>query len=552
MILTLIAGLFGGLGLFLLGMRLMTKGLRNAAGHALRNILGKWTKTTLRGLASGFMVTALVQSSSAITVAVIGFVNAGLMTMGQSVSVIFGSNIGTTVTSWIVAAVGVSVKVKALALPLIGIGALLRLTGSNTRREHIGDALTGFGIFFLGIEILQSTFQDLGTIVDLAAFNIGGIGGIILFVAVGSVLTLLMQSSSAAMALVLTAAMSGIVTLESAAAATIGTNIGTTSTALFSVIGATHNAKKVAAAHIIFNLTTGLVAILTIPLLLKGVNAIAALDSNHDMATSLALFHTIFNLLGVILFLPFISSLVSFLDKHIGRELAERGKPQYLDNNILKAPSLAMDALFMELGRLGEMTREMGQKALIAKFRDKNFIKDKTAMDTLVSAINQYCIKMQHQDLPDQIASKLPSALRVIQHFRRTVNIITEASQEYALLEHHLPGTASSTARTFRRTVRNILNVAHTPCSPEFNELDRLMHELDDQYHGLKEELLRIGAQGRLDLTRMVTLLDYYSDIRLMCKQAVKGTTFWAMLRDTDLTCATADAENEYTWKQQE
>ena len=549
MIFSLIAGLIGGLGLFLLGMRLMTKGLRNAAGNALRNILGKWTKTPVRGLASGFMVTALVQSSSAITVAAIGFVNAGLMTMTQSVSVIFGSNIGTTVTSWIVAAVGVSLKVKALALPLIGLGALLRLTGANTRRKYIGDALTGFGIFFLGIEILQSTFQDLGTTVDLSAFNIGGVSGILLFVGVGAILTLLMQSSSAAMAIVLTAAMSGIVTLESAAAATIGTNIGTTSTALFSVIGATHNAKKVAAAHIIFNLVTGLVAILTIPLLLKGVDALASFGGRHDIATMLALFHTVFNLIGVALFFPFISNLVSFLDKHIGREMTELGKPRYLDDNVLKTPSLAMDALFMELGRLGEMTRGMAQKALTAKFRNKDFIKDKSVVDTLITAIRKYCIKMQHLGLPDPVASKLPPALRVIQYFRKALNIMTEISHEHALLDHQLPGTASSTARAFRREIRDILNVAHTPCSPEFTDLEKLVHQLDDNYHELKEELLRIGAQGRLDLTRMVALLDYYSHMRLMCDQIVKGTIYWSMLRDNDMTCATADAENEYAWK---
>ena len=227
------------------------------------------------------------------------------MTLPQSVGVIFGSNIGTTVTSWIVAAVGVSVNVKALALPMVGLGAILRLTGGETRRKHLGDALTGFGIFFLGIETLQATFQGLDRIVDLAAYNIGGVGGVLLFVAVGATLTLLMQSSSAAMALVLTAAMSGIVTLESAAAATIGTNIGTTSTALFSVIGATYNAKKVAAAHILFNLGTGLVALLTIPLLLKGVNLLASLSPDYDTATTLALFHTVFNILGVLLFLPF-------------------------------------------------------------------------------------------------------------------------------------------------------------------------------------------------------------------------------------------------------
>lgn len=552
MTISLIAGLFGGLGLFLLGMRLMTQGLRNAAGKALRNILGKWTKTPIRGLGSGFMVTALVQSSSAITVAVIGFVNAGLMTMPQSIGVIFGSNIGTTVTSWIVAAVGVSVKVKALALPLIGLGALLRLTGANSRRKYFGDALTGFGIFFLGIEILQSTFQDLGSTVDLAAYNIGGVSGLFLFVAVGVILTLLMQSSSAAMALVLTAAMSGIVTLESAAAAAIGTNIGTTTTAMLSVIGATFNAKKVAAAHIIFNLVTGAIAIVCMPLILDMVVVIATRIEEPDMATELALFHTIFNTIGVLVFLPFTSRLASFLNRNIGRKEAELGKPRYLDDNVLNTPAIAMDALFMELGRLGEMARQTGQKAVTGKFRNKDFVKDKIAIETLIEAIRKYCIKLQHLDLPEPVAAKLPQSLRVIQYFQKIISIIDDVSGEHSLLDHKLPGTASATARAFRREVRDILNVAHTPCSPEFDELERLLRGLKEQYDGLKEELLRIGAQGRLDLPRMVALLDYYSSMRQMCEQAAKGTTYWAALRDIDMTCAMADENNEYAWKEKE
>ncbi len=472
-----------------------------------------------------------------------------LMNMTQSVSVIFGSNIGTTVTSWIIAAVGISVKVKALALPLIGLGALLRLTANHTRRKYIGDALAGFGIFFLGIEILQSTFQNLGTTIDLATFNIGGIGGILLFLGVGVVLTLLMQSSSAAMALVLTAAMSGIITLESPPPATIGTNSGTTSTALLSVIGATHNAKKVAAAHIIFNLVTGLIAILGIPLLLKSIDLVASINGNHSIPTILALFHTAFNVIGVVIFLPFTSSLVSFLDKYMGRGFTELSKPQYLDDNILEAPALAMDALFMELGRLGEMTRKIAQKALTNKFRNKDFIKDRTVVDTLVSAIRQYCVKIQYLDLPDQVAKELPTSLRVIQYFHKTLNIISDVSQEHALLDHQLPGAAASATRAFRREIRDILNVAHTPCSPKFDELEKLMNQLDKQYHELKDELLRIGAQGRLDLTRMVGLLDYYSQMHLMCEQAVKGTTYWATLRDMNITCATADVANQYAWK---
>lgn len=546
---SIISGLIGGLGLFLLGMRLMTKGLRNAAGPALRTILGKWTKTPVRGLFSGFLITALVQSSSAITVAVIGFVNAGLMTMSQSVGVIFGSNIGTTVTGWIVAAVGVSVKVKALALPLIGIGALLRLTSGHSRRKHIGDAFTGFGLFFLGIETLQSAFHTVESTIDLAAYSYGGVIDILIFVGIGCILTLLMQSSSAAMALVLTAALSGIVSIESAAGAVIGTNIGTTSTAMLSVIGATHNAKKVAAAHIIFNLATGVVAIFTIPVFLKSVSAYTTAYGDVSMAASLAVFHTAFNLLGVALFIPFTDKLVRFLDNHIGKELMELAKPRYLDDNVLKTPALAMDALFMELGRLGELTRSMGQKAIRSHFRHADFTKDKITLHTLVEAIRKYCVKIQYLDLPDPVASQLPRALRVIQYYRKTINIIDEVSKEHALLEMQLPDEAQRASEAFRDEVKNILNVAHTPCSPEFDDLGTLLDQLHYHYHDLKKDLLKEGAEGELDLDHMVSLLDYYSRMRQMCEQAAKGTTYWSTLRPREETCSTASKDNEYAWK---
>lgn len=361
-----------------------------------------------------------------------------------------------------------------------------------------------------------------------------------------------MQSSSAAMALVLTAAMSGVVTLESAAAAVVGTNIGTTTTAMFSVIGATYNAKKVAAAHILFNLITGIVAIFLIPIFLNISSMFSGLEGTSNLAANLAIFHTSFNLLGVFIFLPFTNKLVHLLDRHIGREVAELGKPKYLDKNVLKTPTLAMDALFMELGRLGEKVRLMGQKALVSQFRHKDFIKDKAAVESLILAIRKYCINMQHSDLPEAVASKLPRALRVIQYFRRTVNIIEEVSHEHALLDHQLPGPESESARHFRREVKDIINVAHTPCAPEFNELQPRLHGLLDEYHRLKDELLQLGAEGQLDLGRMVSLLDYYSNMRLMCEQATKGTYYWADLRRKEVTCGAANEENEFAWKLEE
>ena len=157
------AGSFiGGIGLFLLGMMMMTDGLKMAAGDALKHILSEWTRTPLRGFLSGVLITSLVQSSGAVTVAVIGFVNAGLLDILQTVYVIYGTNIGTTMTSWLVAIVGVKLHVQALALPMIGLGMFLRVISGSTRRGALGDALAGFGLFFLGIAILKNTFEDIG------------------------------------------------------------------------------------------------------------------------------------------------------------------------------------------------------------------------------------------------------------------------------------------------------------------------------------------------------------------------------------------------------
>ncbi|UCH54210.1 MAG: Na/Pi cotransporter family protein, partial [Pseudomonadota bacterium] len=267
-----IAGVVGGTGLFLLGMWLMTDGLKLSAGGALRAILTHGTRTVPRGIASGALITAVVQSSSAVTVAAIGFVNAGLMGLGQAVAVIYGANIGTTMTGWLVALVGFHLNIAAFALPAVGIGMLARVFGANGRLGPIGQALAGFGLFFLGIDVLRTTFLNLGDVFDLGAYAGEGVLPLLLFVGIGIVLTTLIQSSSAAMVLALTAAGGGAIPLNAAAALVIGTNIGTTSTAMLAVIDATPNARRVAAAHVIFNFIAALAALAMLPLLIAGLN----------------------------------------------------------------------------------------------------------------------------------------------------------------------------------------------------------------------------------------------------------------------------------------
>ena len=538
MTISILAGLIGGLGLFLLGMRLLTSGLRKTAGATLKTILSQWTRTPARALTTGFGITALVQSSSAITIATIGFVNAGLMSLEQSIGVIFGSNVGTTVTGWLVAFIGFKVKIKTLALPLIGIGTLLRLSNENSRRAPVGDILAGFGLFFLGIEVLKNSFHTIQPAINLSAISHAGILSILLFLSIGFLLTLIMQSSSAAMALVLTAAASGIVTLQCAAAAVIGTNVGTTSTAALSVIGATNSAKKVAAAHIFFNIVTGAMALVALPLLLWITQNLQHIFPGPISVTAtLALFHTIFNIIGVCLFTPFSAQLVVFLNHKIGTKIPEKSTPRYLDRNVAITPVLAAEALFLELGRLGAQARAMVQRVLRSNCRYPSLLKELTAIEGLIAAIRSYAVAVQKMDLQLMVAEELPRMLRVIQYYTTALEIIHTTSREHPTLNHIIPGEIDEFVYEFKVLCREMLDAAHTPCSDEFESLEHLLVKLQDAYQALKTALLEGGADGSLDIGHMAELLEFHSRMRRMVEQVIKGSLYWAETRDTTEVC---------------
>lgn len=294
-------------------MALMTDGLKLAAGNTLRDLLARGTDTRVRGLFSGFMITGIVQSSSAVTVATIGFANAGMLSLDRAVWVIYGSNVGTTMTAWIVALVGFQINMEALALPLIGIGALLKLSGGDSRRASFGMALVGFGLLFLGIGVLKDSFESLGTSFTFPVLEQLGILNILLYAALGFLLTSAMQSSSASMVIALSAAQGGLIEVNAAAAVVIGANLGTKTTALLSVFGATSTAKRVAMSHVGFNLITALVALFLLgPMLWLGELIQQLFNMQTSPALSLALFHSVFNIVGVLLMWPISSHLVDY------------------------------------------------------------------------------------------------------------------------------------------------------------------------------------------------------------------------------------------------
>src|SRR5699024_3808124 len=235
----------GGIGLFLWGLWLITEGLRQAAGSSLDRILTSWTSSRLKGLLAGTLLTAAVQSSSVVTMAIIGFANAGLITFQRAVWMMFGSNPGTTATAWIVALVGFKFQIDALALPIIGLGALWRVLGRTERGKSMGEAISGLGLLLLGIEVLSTGFSSLGAEVQL-----GQEYGVLVMVLVGIVLASIVMSSAVPVALVLTALASGSISMVDAAAVVIGANMGTSFKSILVVIGATSNARRLAAAHV--------------------------------------------------------------------------------------------------------------------------------------------------------------------------------------------------------------------------------------------------------------------------------------------------------------
>src|SRR6516162_7221971 len=324
-----IISILGGVGLFLLGMTVMTDGLKTLAGSALRTVLGKAASTPLRGSFWGAVLTLLVQSSSATTMTTIGLVSAGLLSFSQGLGLVFGANVGTTGTGWLVALVGVRVSLTAAALPMIFAGALIKLLGSG-RVSGAGAALAGFALVLFGLTTLQQGMGGLAERLhpaDLPAVLSGpgatwwaGLLGVLAMVAVGLVMTALMQSSTAAIAVTLSAHYAGAIGLDQACALIIGQNIGTATSSALAAIGASSTAKRLALAYILFKLIAALIALVlfpvVIPLLVRASHTI-------DGVTLLAGYHTAYNVVGVLVLMPLINGFTRLVEWI----LHERGSP---------------------------------------------------------------------------------------------------------------------------------------------------------------------------------------------------------------------------------
>ncbi|RUT78788.1 Na/Pi cotransporter family protein [Ancylomarina longa] len=382
--------LIGALGLFLYGMKLMSESLQKVAGDKMRTFLAAMTSNRVKGVFTGIFITALIQSSSATTVMVVSFVNAGLLSLVESIGVIMGANVGTTVTAWLISILGFKISMSAISLPLIGLG-LPFLFSRNRSKKNWGELIMGFALLFIGLEFLKTSMPDIKhnpeILTFLSEYTNMGFGTSLIFLGIGTLLTILIQSSSATMALTLVMCNSGWISFDVAAAMVLGENIGTTITANLAAMIANTSAKRAALAHLIFNTFGVLWMLLVLPYFL---DAIAWVNMNllhggnpFESATaipiSLSLFHTAFNILNVLLLIWFANFIVKVVTSllPVRENVDEEFKLQHIKTGILSTPEASLFLAKQEISTYAKSTKKMFgyTKQAFNENNDKNFTK---------------------------------------------------------------------------------------------------------------------------------------------------------------------------------
>lgn len=374
--------LLAGLGIFLFGMHIIEESVKALSGKAFRRIIRQYTNGRLRAIGSGSLVTALLQSSSAVSLMVLAFVGASVMSMENAIGVIMGSNIGTTLTAWIVATVGFKIKIETFALPFIGIGAVgLILLKPTSKPYQLCRVLIGFGLLFLGLDYMKTSVESFSETFSLDQVPDYGLW---FYLLVGTLMTALMQASAATIAIVLTALNSGLITFDIALVMVIGANIGTTVTVLLGSMGGMQAKKRVAFSHLLFNVITGVAAFLLLPILVSVVSFFINIETNS--LTGLALFHTLFNVLGVLIFLPF----VGYLSRMLVKLYPDRKEilTEYIDKTTTEVPDAAMAALRKEVGHLMQECQLYNLRMLkidekLVFDEDTPFMRNKTRINDL-------------------------------------------------------------------------------------------------------------------------------------------------------------------------
>lgn len=423
-----ILSVLGGIGIFLLGMTLLSEGLKTLSGELLRTLLSRFTRSPLTGALTGFIATICVQSSTVITVMSVGFVGAGLLTFPESLGIIYGANVGSTSTGWLIVVLGLRFSLTPFFLPLVFVGASLRLFGRG-RWIVIGNAVAGFSLVFLGISQLQAGMELISPTMTPQSLPGATYLGSVLLVMLGMFVVIIMQSSGASIAATLTALHVGNISLSQACFLVIGMNIGTTATAALASLSGNFNARRVAAAHVFFNVFTAIFAFLSVPVFLRVTGVFAPADGDSHVALQLVIFHTGFNLVGALVALPMTNQFARFVTRIFPpsqRDLARRLEP-----SLLKHPEVALDAVFATLQEAAETLFNLLRKGLQSVSRHGMNEMVSEDIESAIRDTMRYLNEMRTVDGSATVIDQRSDAMHVMDHLYR----LAERSRETERLE---------------------------------------------------------------------------------------------------------------------
>jgi phosphate:Na+ symporter len=534
--------IIGSLGFFIYGMKVMSEGIQKAAGNKMRQIMSAMTSNRFLGVFTGFLITAIIQSSSATTVMVVSFVNAGLLSLVESIGVIMGANIGTTITAWIVSIFGFKVKIAAIALPIIAIGFPMMFSSKSSIKAW-AEFIIGFALLFMGLEALKSSVPDLKQSPEvlsfLTSFTGMGVFSLIIFIFIGTVLTIIVQSSSAAMALTLVMCNEGWIPFEMAAGMVLGENIGTTITAyLASLIGNVH-AKRAARAHFVFNIFGVIWMIFAFNFYMKAINSYiisaegtSPYENPHIIPIALSIFHTTFNISNTLILVWF----VKYIEKAVIKLVPSKGESdeqyhlEYIGTGLMATPELSLIEVKKELIKYGEIDKRMLSfiKELLMETDTKKanemlikISKYENITDRIEEEVADYLLKVSEGEISNESSLRVRSMLSIAGDLERVGDILYQMSKS---IERKMDEKVWFTPEQRNgliemiEVVNNALDVMIKNLKSEYEDvrLDEAI-EMESQINRMRDKLRKeqfgVFESGQYDIKSGMIYTDLFSSL---------------------------------------
>lgn len=550
-----------GVAILLFGMISLENGFQTFAEGPLRRMLRKITNKFYKSLLLGTVSTAVLQSSSLISVIAISFMSAGILDLVGGIGIIFGANIGTTATSWLVAVFGLKIKISALAMPMLVIGIIMAFQ-KNQSLKGIGNILAGMGFLFLGIHYMKEGFDAFKDTLTLSEYAIDGIPGLLVFTGLGILATVILQSSSATMAIILTALMTSQVSYFNALALAIGANVGTTVTAILGATASNAAGKRLAMAHLAFNFVTGLIALIFINQIswLVDVSSSAIGIGPTDYTLKLATFHTIFNLIGIIVMYPLVKVMARWLNKNIkDLSVQDVDRPLYLNDSSLSYPQSAIGALYQETMHLFSNTNELILNSLslnrtdvLSKTQLRQVIKQSNKIipinideiyylkiKTIYSKIIEFATQAQQLDLSTSDINSIHNIKNANQYFVEVVKDLKDLQpnmSKYLKSENELMKTEyNSFRKRVSGMVRTMVDIQDlqpaenkaqvTDIATErraiIDEIERAIKADSEEFNNTLEQLL---TEKKIDSHMASSLINDNAVVKGILKNLIKAT----------------------------